>query len=520
MVTGKIGLIGTGLMGMPMAERLLQTLGQSHSLMVYNRTPEKLSSLQQQGAELAASVPDLLQCEAVILMLSDAAAIRSVLLSDEAKPHLNGRTVIQMGTIGPSESRQLGQEIQALGGDYLEAPVLGSIPEAKAGKLLVMVGAAELPEERLLRRFKGQLTILAVSILFVLLAAELPIASLFALGWGALWTVLVLMFVVRPVNIWLCTWNSDMNWRQKLFLCWVAPRGIVSASVASLFAILLTQKGINGGDSIKALVFLTILLTVFLQGLSAQWIARLLRVTSTEATGAVIVGCSALGRLIGRLFRERGESVVLIDTDADACELAKAENFRVFSSSALDLNVLEQAGLAKAGTFLALTHNAEVNLVLAQHAAEEFNPPRVLAASEAETLSSTKIQLAFAPQISLKTWNRYLDERAVKLGETILREPDLQFQQAHLKALIRAEELVPLLIERDDRLSVISASEDWQVGDRLIYLLHDPRPRLLRQLSGKSNPAMLVAEKQPRVEELPIAALQTALQISGDVVEV
>ena len=384
----------------------------------------------------------------------------------------------------------------------------------------LVVGAAELPEERLLRRFKGQLTILAVSILFVLLAAELPIASLFALGWGALWTVLVLMFVVRPVNIWLCTWNSDMNWRQKLFLCWVAPRGIVSASVASLFAILLTQKGINGGDSIKALVFLTILLTVFLQGLSAQWIARLLRVTSTEATGAVIVGCSALGRLIGRLFRERGESVVLIDTDADACELAKAENFRVFSSSALDLNVLEQAGLAKAGTFLALTHNAEVNLVLAQHAAEEFNPPRVLVTSEAETLSSAKIQLAFAPQISLKTWNRYLDECAVKLGETILREPDLQFQQAHLKALIRAEELVPLLIERDDRLSVISASEDWQVGDRLIYLLHDPRPRLLRQLSGESNPAMLVAEKQPRVEELPIAALQTALQISGDVVEV
>jgi len=145
MVTSKIGLIGTGLMGTPMAERLLQTLGQSHSLVVYNRTPAKLLSLQQQGAELATSVPDLLQCEAVILMLSDAAAIRSVLLSDEAKPHLSGRTVIQMSTIAPSESRQLGQEIQALGGNYLEAPVLGSIPEAKAGKLLVMVGAT--PEQ-------------------------------------------------------------------------------------------------------------------------------------------------------------------------------------------------------------------------------------------------------------------------------------------------------------------------------------------------------------------------------------
>ena len=213
-----------------------------------------------------------------------------------------------------------------------------------------------------------------------------------------------------------------------------------------------------------------------MQGLSAQWIARLLRVTSTEATGAVIVGCSPLGRLIGRLFQERGERVVLIDTDASACELATAENFQVLSSSALDLAVLEQAGLAKAGTFLALTHNAEVNLVLAERAAEEFHPPRVLAAAEAESLSSTQVQLAFAPQISLKTWNRYLEERAVKLGETLLRESDLQFQQAHLKALMRAEELMPLLLERDDRLSVMAASEDWQVGDRLIYLLHDPRP--------------------------------------------
>jgi Trk K+ transport system NAD-binding subunit len=220
----------------------------------------------------------------------------------------------------------------------------------------------------------------------------------------------------------------------------------------------------------------------------------------------VIVGCNPLGQLIGRLFRERGESVVLIDTDAAACERAKAENFRVFSSSALDANVLEQAGLAKAGTFLALTNNAEVNLVLAQHAAEEFAPPRVLAAADVDA-SPAKIQMAFAPQISLKTWNRYLDEQAVKLGETVLRESDLQLQQAHLKALIRVNELVPLLLERDQQLLVIAANEEWQVGDRLIYLLHDPRPRLLKQLSG-SQPTMLVAEKQPRVEELPMMALE------------
>jgi NhaP-type Na+/H+ or K+/H+ antiporter len=375
----------------------------------------------------------------------------------------------------------------------------------------IVVGASSLPAERLLRRFKGQLTILAVSVLFVLLAADLSIASVFALGSGALFTVAALMFIVRPLNVWFCTWNSDLDWRQKLFICWIAPRGIVSASVASLFAILLTERGINGGDSIKALVFLTILSTVFLQGLSARWVAQLLGITSVQATGAVIVGCSPLSLLIARLFRDRNESVVLIDTDIDACQVAKQQGFTVFSSSALDTTVLEEAGLERTGTFLAMTNNGEVNLVLAHRAAEEFDPPRVFAVFPGDQEPNiptdiSKVQQAFTTQISLKTWNRYLDENAVKLGETTLREPGFLFQQAHLKALIRTEELVPLLIERDDRLLVIPVTEEWQSGDRIIYLLHDPRPRLLKQLAGSNNKP-LVVEKLPQVEEIPFAPL-------------
>jgi NhaP-type Na+/H+ or K+/H+ antiporter len=375
----------------------------------------------------------------------------------------------------------------------------------------IVLGTFSLPEVRALRRFKGQLTILAVSVLFILLSADLSIASIVALGWGALFTVMTLMFVVRPINIWLCTWNSNLNWRQKLFMCWVAPRGIVSASVASLFAILLTERGINGGDSIKALVFLTILSTVFLQGLSARWVARLLGITSTQATGAVIVGCSPLSLLIARVFRDRGESVVLIDTDQEACEEALQQNFKVLTSSALDVKALEEAGLASAGTFLAMTNNGEVNLVLAQRATEEFQPPRVLAVFPSEAQASTqtnalKIQQAFTAQMSLKTWNRYLEDKAIKLGETTLRESGLLFQQAHLKALIRAGELVPILMEREDRLQVMPATEEWQPGDRIIYLLHDPRPKLLRQLAGGNNQADLVLEKLPRVEEIPITA--------------
>jgi 3-hydroxyisobutyrate dehydrogenase len=135
----KIGLIGTGLMGLPMAQRLLDA---GLSVIAYNRTTEKLEPLQQAGATIAPSPQTLIQAsDCIILVVTNAEAIREVLLSPESQPELAGKTVIQMGTIAPSESRAIAAEVATAGGSYLEAPVLGSIPEAKAGKLIVMVGA-------------------------------------------------------------------------------------------------------------------------------------------------------------------------------------------------------------------------------------------------------------------------------------------------------------------------------------------------------------------------------------------
>ncbi|GAC1497463.1 MAG: hypothetical protein NVS2B14_11470 [Chamaesiphon sp.] len=94
----------------------------------------------------------------------------------------------------------------------------------------------------------------------------------------------------------------------------------------------------------------------------------------------------------------------------------------------------------------------------------------------------------------------------MKLGKTVLKEPGFSFQQAHLQALIRAGELVPLLVERDAHLQVVPASEDWQLGDQIIYLLHDPRSKLLKRLSGATPSSPLVLEKLPEVEEVPIPA--------------
>jgi len=385
----------------------------------------------------------------------------------------------------------------------------------------IVLRASSLPEERLLRRFKGNLTTLAVSVLFILLAADLSIASVFVLGWGSLFTVLVLMLVVRPINIWACTWNSQLNWRQKFFLCWVSPRGIVSASVASLFAILLTERGINGGDSIKALVFLTIILTIVIQGPTAGWIANWLQITSTKATGVVIVGSNPLSRLVARLFQERGESVVMIDTDADACRDAEKENLKVFLSSGLDTGVLEEAGISSVGTFLAMTKNGEVNLVVAQRAVEEFQPPRVLAVFPRDPQAGTpanksKIQQAFVSDLPIKTWNQYLTDGNVKLGTTVLKEKGLAFQQAHLQALIRSGELIPLVLERERRFQVVVSAEEWQKDDQIIYLLHDPRPQLLKRLSGANQSTRLALGKLAEVEEvsIPPAVLEKS---SGEV---
>lgn len=375
----------------------------------------------------------------------------------------------------------------------------------------VVFANSSVPEERLLRSFKNQLTILSVSVLFILLAADLSIASVLALGWGSLLTVLVLMFVVRPINILFCTWNSDLNWRQKLFLSWVAPRGIVSASVASLFAISLTQRGINGGDAIKALVFLTIIMTVFCQGLTAGWIVKWLRITSKDATGALIVGCNPLSLLIARFFQERGESVVMIDTDSQYFTQAEAQNLRVIASSALDAEVLEEAGIASMGTFLAVTNNGEVNFVLAQRAAEEFSPPRVLAVfprdPQASNSTNSKVDQAFASDLPIKTWNEYLNDGRVKLGTTTLNEEEFASQQEHIQEKIQTGLLVPLLVEREERLQVMSANQEWEIGDRIIYLLYDSRPNLLKRLSGASQSTPLSLETLAEVEEVPAAKL-------------
>jgi NhaP-type Na+/H+ or K+/H+ antiporter len=145
-----------------------------------------------------------------------------------------------------------------------------------------------------------QLAQLAITMLFPLLAADVSWAELSPLGWGGVACVLVLMLLVRPVAIGLATWGLDFSLPQRALLAWLAPRGIVTAAVASLFAIRLEQAGVVGAGRLQGLVFLTILLTVGLQGLSAGPLARWLGLVETQdslseaAADAGAVGAAAV----------------------------------------------------------------------------------------------------------------------------------------------------------------------------------------------------------------------------------
>jgi len=137
-----------------------------------------------------------------------------------------------------------------------------------------IVGKREVIDKERLDNLIGELAQLAITVLFPLLAADVSWGELSPLGWGGVVCVFMLMVIVRPISIWIATMGRELNLKEKIILAWLAPRGIVTAAVASLFSIRLEQAGILGAGRLQGLVFLTILMTVGIQGLTAKPLAN------------------------------------------------------------------------------------------------------------------------------------------------------------------------------------------------------------------------------------------------------
>lgn len=237
--------------------------------------------------------------------------------------------------------------------------------------------------------FKEQLTVLLIATLFVLLAADVRVADVLALGLPGALTVLALMFAVRPLTVFLCTAGTDLRLRDKLFLSWLAPRGIVAAAVSSLFALELTQAGIAGGVELKALVFLVIAMTVTLQGLSGGPVASLLGVRRATNSGYLLLGANPIARHLARQLSASGAEVTLLDANADECRAAEAAGFQVLPGNAFDAETLARARPDSRLACVGLTSNEAINLEFARRVAEESRGPATYVAIEADAFGVT-----------------------------------------------------------------------------------------------------------------------------------
>ena len=277
----------------------------------------------------------------------------------------------------------------------------------------VVVGNLRSHVDRDLREFKDQLSVLLIGLLFVLLAADVRIAELQALGMSGLYTVAALVFIVRPLNVALCTMGSNLTVRERMFVAWVAPRGIVAAAIASISAVALDSHGAEGGDQLRAMVFMTIAGTVVLAGFTAKPVAYLLDVRLPGRDNVGILGIPGLGLLLGEALRDAGRTAVFIDANPQYCRLAEEKGFAVVFGNALQERTLQRARFELVGTAIGMTSNDALNSQFVTYAKENFEVPQGFAAMRREDKTGDFTGL-FTISHDLERWDVRMRHEAVE----------------------------------------------------------------------------------------------------------
>ena len=216
-----------------------------------------------------------------------------------------------------------------------------------------------------LSQFKEDVGVLLLSGLFVLLAARLELESLSNLGVRAIAFLLILIFIARPLAVWLSTNGSELKRNERLFLSWLAPRGIVAVSVASLFALELTEIDYPGAEQLVPLTFLVVVGTVATYGLSASWVAQRLGLAQPDAEGVLFVGAHPWARAMAGVLASEDIPVAMVDTNWTAVYDARMEGLNAVYASVLSNQALDELPMSQLGHMMALTRNDEVNSLAA-----------------------------------------------------------------------------------------------------------------------------------------------------------
>jgi NhaP-type Na+/H+ or K+/H+ antiporter len=236
----------------------------------------------------------------------------------------------------------------------------------------VVLGNQELRSIDELRRFKEYITILLVSGVFVLLTADIDISILTLLNWHSFALLACVVFLIRPLTIYLSTIGTGICWQDRALLAWIAPRGIVAAAVAGLFAPQMIAGGYEGADQLLPLVFSLIVVTVVLHGLSIKWMARKLKLASVNPHGLLIVGASPWSIELAKIIQDRDVPVIISDSSWRHLRSARMTNVSTHHGEIMSERSEEKLELNAISHLLAATANDAYNALVCTRFAPEF----------------------------------------------------------------------------------------------------------------------------------------------------
>ncbi|ETN94033.1 cation:proton antiporter [Zhouia amylolytica] len=339
----------------------------------------------------------------------------------------------------------------------------------------MVLGNSNLPNLKELLYFKESLSVLLISILFILLAANINISDLLLVyNWQTAALMAVIVFILRPLSVFFSTYNSSLKTNEKLFISWVGPRGIVAVGIASLLGTKLTLNEVPNAEYITPLVVTLVLVTVLLNGTTARMFAKLIGVFLKESNGILIVGASKASRLIAKYLKNNDRHVVLIDSNSDNVAKAKAIDLDAMESNIYSEDISTDVELSDIGYLLALTGSDDVN----KHALARFKNYlgengafRLITSEELRNPNKLPVEDLFSKK------DDYINLSEVARDYPTINELELESTQQYLEQIAdlnKEQKAVPLFVkDLTGELHIIcSLDEDFEIekGSKLVYM--------------------------------------------------
>jgi len=324
----------------------------------------------------------------------------------------------------------------------------------------MVLGNGKLKNLKELLYFKESLSVLLISILFILLAANINMKDLMLLyTWKTAGLFAIVVFIIRPLAVFASTLNSNLKLNEKLFISWVGPRGIVAAGIASLFGSKLLKQGVEGAEYITPLVFMIVLGTVLLNATTARLFSKIVGVFLHSSDAILIIGASDPCRLIASYLRDKEKRVVLIDANKNFIEQALDDNLEALNVNIYDDDLRDNIELNDVGYLLALTGNDDVNkyaLTSFQNDFGEHGAYFIASSTEAKNATDIERQNFFTPNDDYINLSEAYREDP-KIHEITLKTSDDYDRILNLLAL--EEKSIPLFIENGKGIYLITEFE-------------------------------------------------------------